>query len=110
MHSLLPDEIKIWDIETKKQTSRAYDLPAFSFSNAQNMFSENHVDDVLYTFGVEKAGDLVLRNYPAHLTDLQLPRHQGGGVSTYLIALDWAEPSVRDVASTGTEVSVIRKL
>lgn len=80
MHSLLPDKITIRDIGTRKKTKRTYDLPDISFGHARQMFEENELEDVLYTFGVENPGNLVLRNFPEHLTELELPRHQGGRV------------------------------
>ena len=51
------------------------------------MFDENELDDILYTFGVEKAGQLVLHNYPNELMKLKIPKHQGGEVTeTQVIA------------------------
>ena len=58
------------------------------------MFDENELDDILYTFGVEKAGQLVLHNYPNELMKLKIPKHQGGEVTeTQVIA--YYESSVR---------------
>ena len=43
------------------------------------MFDDNELDDVLFTFGVEKSGQLVLHNFPTSLMELRIPRHQAGG-------------------------------
>ena len=43
------------------------------------MFDKNNLGDVLYTFGVDKAGQLVLHNYPMALMDLKIPKGQAGG-------------------------------
>lgn len=45
------------------------------------MFDENELDDILYTFGVEKAGQLVLHNYPNELMKLKIPKYQGREVT-----------------------------
>lgn len=43
------------------------------------MFDQNDLDDILYTFGVGKAGQLVLHNYPTTLMELKIPKGQAGG-------------------------------
>lgn len=57
---------------------RQYDLPKYSFGNARKVFDDNDLADVLYTFGVEKSGQLVLHNYPTTLMELKIPRQQTG--------------------------------
>ena len=58
------------------------------------MFDENELDDILYTFGVEKAGQLVLHNYPNELMKLKIPKHQGGEVTETQVIAHY-ESSVR---------------
>ena len=64
---------------TGRFSGKAYSIPKFSFDNARTVFDENQLEDILYTFGVEKAGQLVLHNYPSALMELKIPRHQKGG-------------------------------
>lgn len=58
---------------------KAYNLPKFSFGNARTVFDDNDLEDILFTFGVEKSGQLVLHNYPTALMELKIPKHQKGG-------------------------------
>lgn len=58
---------------------KGYSLPKFSFENARSVFDDNDLEDILYTFGVEKSGQLVLHNYPTTLMELKIPKHQKGG-------------------------------
>lgn len=78
MHSLLPDYLNIRRMTTGQLKGKKYSLPKYSFGNARKVFDENELDDILYTFGVEKAGQLVLHNYPNELMKLKIPKHQGG--------------------------------
>lgn len=52
------------------------------------MFDDNPLDDVLFTFGVEKSGQLVLHNYPTTLMNLKLPKHQKSGRLVDLATID----------------------
>lgn len=79
MHSLLPDTIAVRRMKTGKPNGRKYSLPQYSFGNARKVFDKNNLGDVLYTFGVDKAGQLVLHNYPTALMDLKIPKGQAGG-------------------------------
>lgn len=88
MHSLLPDTIAIRRMNSGRFTGKAYDLPKFSFDNARTVFDENQLEDILYTFGVEKSGQLVLHNYPSTLMGLKIPRHQKGGRFVDLATID----------------------
>ena len=47
------------------------------------MFDENDLGDILYTFGVGKAGQLVLHNYPTTLMELKIPKGQTGGPAVW---------------------------
>ena len=64
---------------TGQRNGHEYSLPKYSFENARRVFDDNDLDDILYTFGVEKSGQLVLHNYPKTLMELKIPRHQAGG-------------------------------
>ena len=60
-------------------SGKKYSLPKFSFENARSVFDDNDLEDILFTFGVEKSGQLVLHNYPTTLMELKIPKHQNGG-------------------------------
>ena len=62
-----------------QMNGQKYSLPKYSFENAHNVFDENDLSDILYTFGVEKSGQLVLHNYPTTLMELEIPKQQAGG-------------------------------
>ncbi|KAK3728602.1 hypothetical protein QZH41_011684 [Actinostola sp. cb2023] len=79
-HSLLPDIIEIRSMETGAKTGNHYTLPNFAFGNAAKLFDNNEIKDILYTFGTENAGALVLNNFPATTTDMIIPTHQGQGL------------------------------
>lgn len=79
MHSLLPDTIAVRQMATGQPNGKTYSLPKYSFGNARNVFDENDLGDILYTFGVEKSGQLVLHNFPTTLMNLKIPRQQAGG-------------------------------
>ena len=79
MHPLLPDELYMRSANTRQRTGKKHSLPEYSFSNARRILRKDTVADVVYTFGVEYPGALTLFNYPRHLMNLKLPRHQQGG-------------------------------
>lgn len=79
MHSLLPDTIAVRQMDSGQPNGNKYNLPEYSFGKARRVFDDNELDDVLFTFGVEKSGQLVLHNFPTSLMELRIPRHQAGG-------------------------------
>ena len=72
-------KVKFATFYTGQLNGNNYSLPEYSFDKARNVFDKNKLDDVLFTFGVEKSGQLVLHNYPKALMTLKIPRHQAGG-------------------------------
>lgn len=88
MHSLLPDTIAIRQMSTGSYNGKRYSLPKYSFDHARRVFDDNPLDDVLFTFGVEKSGQLVLHNYPTTLMNLRIPKHQKGGRLVDLATID----------------------
>ncbi|EDO35036.1 predicted protein [Nematostella vectensis] len=87
-HPLLPDDFNIYSMETGKPTGNTYKLPDVAFGNAQKVFDQNDLHDIVYTFGTENPGAPVLHNYPVTTTDLVIPRHQGGGALVDLATID----------------------
>lgn len=79
MHPLLPDDLYLRSSKTGQRTGKSYALPEYSFGKARKVMTENSIDDILYTFGVENPGALTLHNYPKHLMNLRLPKHQQKG-------------------------------
>ena len=79
MHPLLPDDLYMRSFKDGKRTGQSYSLPDYSFSGVRDVLRENSMDDVVYTFGIEHPGALTLHNYPKHLMNLKLPKHQQNG-------------------------------
>lgn len=67
MHPLLPDDLHIRSFSTGQKTGKSYSLPEYSFGKARNVMTQNTLDDIVYTFGVEHPGALTLHNYPKAL-------------------------------------------
>lgn len=88
MHSLLPDRIAIREMSTGDFNGKKYSLPKYSFEHARRVFDDNDLEDVLFTFGVEKAGQLVLHNFPTTLMKLKIPKHQKSGRLVDLATID----------------------
>ncbi|KAJ7636793.1 heme peroxidase [Roridomyces roridus] len=72
-HSLLRDNITIRNHVDNKETGKTYDIPQYTFQGAQDVVRENKFGDIVYTFGTDNPGALVLGNYPAAMTHLQKP-------------------------------------
>lgn len=79
MHQLLPDDLHLRSFSTGQRTGKSYSLPEYSFDKARKVMTQNSMDDIVYTFGVENPGALTLHNYPKHLMNLKLPNHQQKG-------------------------------
>ncbi|XP_031564179.1 alpha-dioxygenase 2-like [Actinia tenebrosa] len=87
-HSLLPDQIHIRSMDTGAKTGKVYTLPEVTFGKVADVFDQNDIKDILYTFGTENPGQLVLNNYPVTTSDLVIPKHQGGGGLIDLATID----------------------
>ncbi|XP_078356559.1 uncharacterized protein LOC144641413 [Oculina patagonica] len=88
MHPLLPDDLHILSSSTGQRTGKSYSLPEYSFDKARKVMTQNSMDDIVYTFGVEHPGALTLHNYPKHLMNLKLPKHQQKGETIDLATID----------------------
>ncbi|KAJ7471747.1 heme peroxidase [Mycena latifolia] len=72
-HSLLPDNITIRNHVDGAKTANVYNISQFAFGNAQNVIHGNNFSDVVFTFGVDYPGALILGNYPAEMMSLNKP-------------------------------------
>ncbi|KAJ7226884.1 heme peroxidase-domain-containing protein [Mycena pura] len=72
-HSLLRDSITIRNHSDGADTANTYDIHEYTFGNAQNVIHDNSFADVVYTFGVDNPGALILHNYPDALLSLNKP-------------------------------------
>ncbi|MGC4963513.1 peroxidase family protein [Gordonia sp. DT101] len=72
MHSLLPDEVKIRDIDGNRPQA-VHALDELLAEHVRDRLAETSMPDLLYSFGRAKAGELTLHNYPAALQQLARP-------------------------------------
>ncbi|KAJ7854095.1 heme peroxidase [Mycena olivaceomarginata] len=72
-HSLLRDNITIRNHVDNRETGKTYDISEYTFRGAQEVIRGNKFGDVLYTFGTDNPGALILGNYPAAMTHLEKP-------------------------------------
>jgi hypothetical protein len=71
MHPLMPDKIKVTSMATKRSISYPTELTRMV---AARVIERVHpMKDLMYSFGIEHPGQLVLQNYPRFLTELVLP-------------------------------------
>jgi len=72
MHPLLPDNIEIHNASTNK-TMATYTLQQARLAGARQIEEAYGMRNVVYSFGTQHPGALVLGNYPEVLQQLQLP-------------------------------------
>ncbi|MYR05575.1 peroxidase [Gordonia sp. SID5947] len=72
MHSLLPDEVKIRDIDGNRPPA-VHGLEKLLADHVRDRLDETSMPDLFYSFGRAKAGELTLHNYPAALQQLARP-------------------------------------
>ncbi|KAF8132254.1 heme peroxidase [Mycena galopus ATCC 62051] len=73
-HSLLRDNITIRSHVDNSETGKTYDITQYTFQGAQDVIrGGNKFSDVVYTFGTDNPGALILGNYPADMTHLYKP-------------------------------------
>ncbi|KAJ7186700.1 heme peroxidase [Mycena filopes] len=72
-HSLLRDNITIRNHVDGSNTANTYNISEYAFSGAQNVIRGNNFSDVVFTFGVDNPGALILGNYPAQMMSLNKP-------------------------------------
>jgi hypothetical protein len=73
MHTLLPDEIQISTVDGGGQSVATVPLGGSRNADARALEEQYGSTDLLYSFGIEHPGGLVLNNYPALLQALQVP-------------------------------------
>ncbi|KAJ7153271.1 heme peroxidase [Mycena filopes] len=72
-HSLLRDNITIRSARDGRDTGKVYTIPEYAFRGAQDVIRGNSFEDVVFTFGVDNPGALVLGNYPTAMMNLSKP-------------------------------------
>ncbi len=72
LHSLLPDEITIQSIDGDR-APRTYRLAKLRQQGSHKVTDVTPMGDILYSFGTENPGQLVLNNYPRTLQNLSIP-------------------------------------
>jgi hypothetical protein len=73
LHSLLPDEIKLFAINGSDEPVRAYALAELRQAASHKITANVPMADLFYSFGVQHPGQLVLNNYPDTLQNLSIP-------------------------------------
>ncbi|KAJ7250682.1 heme peroxidase [Mycena rebaudengoi] len=72
-HSLLRDTITIRSHVNGSSTGNTYNISEYAFRGAQNVIRGNKFSDVVFTFGADYPGALILGNYPAEMMSLNKP-------------------------------------
>ncbi|KAJ7603957.1 heme peroxidase [Mycena polygramma] len=72
-HSLLRDNITIRNHIDGSYTANTYNISQYAFRGAQDVIHGNNFSDVVYTFGADYPGALILGNYPAEMMSLNKP-------------------------------------
>lgn len=73
LHSLLPDDIKFYDVQTGEHRS-THVMNDVAFERARKPLDDGLTfSDVFYSFGVAYPGAITIRNFPNFLRDLRTP-------------------------------------
>jgi hypothetical protein len=72
LHSLLPDEITVESIDGTRP-AKSYRLAKLRQQGSHKVSDVVPMADLLYSFGIENPGQLVLNNYPRTLQNLSIP-------------------------------------
>ncbi|KAJ7199609.1 heme peroxidase [Mycena pura] len=72
-HSLLPDTLTIRDHVTSQRTRKTYNMAQYAFRGTKDVIHDNRFSDVVFTFGVDHPGALILNNFPEGLMALDKP-------------------------------------
>jgi hypothetical protein len=76
LHSLLPDTISLYAIDGSDEPAKSWSLLELRQAGAHKVTDSVPMADLLYSFGRQAAGQLVLNNYPESLQNLSVP-HAG---------------------------------
>ncbi len=72
MHPLLPDNVTIWDHRSETRAA-IYKTEQTRMAGARSIEDKHGMANVVYSFGVEHPGALVLANYPGFIQQLVMP-------------------------------------
>jgi hypothetical protein len=73
MHSLLPDDVKIFDHKNKNTMKAVYSLMDTRETKAGKIMNAHDQNDILYSFGLQHPGALVLNNIPKSMQNVEVP-------------------------------------
>jgi hypothetical protein len=73
LHSLLPDEIKLFAIDGTDEPVKTFGLAELRQAASRKVTDSVPMADLFYSFGVQHPGQLVLNNYPDTLQNLSIP-------------------------------------
>lgn len=73
LHSLLPDQLHLYNIEGDDTSVKTWGLAELRQAAAHKITQTVGMPDLLYSFGRQNAGQLVLNNYPDTLQNLSIP-------------------------------------
>ena len=72
MHPLIPDDYRIRNWQNDEMR-RSYTLRELSGPAGREILEDSDAADLLYSFGTEMPGQLVLNNFPKHLQEFERP-------------------------------------
>lgn len=73
LHSLLPDDIKFYDVQSGEQRS-TLTMHDVAFERARNPMRDGLTfSDIFYSFGIAHPGAVTIHNFPNFLRDLRTP-------------------------------------
>lgn len=73
LHSLLPDQIDVFQIGGPDTPVKTYSLAATRQAASHKITAAVRMADLFYSFGRQHPGQLVLNNYPSTLQNLSIP-------------------------------------
>jgi cytochrome P450 len=72
LHELLPDEIEVRTLEDSAHVT-PIPLASTRHKNARSLLEQHELVNLLYSFGVQHPGQIVLNNYPRTLQQISIP-------------------------------------
>jgi hypothetical protein len=72
MHSLLPDALDVLSLKNGEKL-KTYDLMELRENNSGKIMDKYDTSDIMYSFGVQNPGQLVLNNVPKSMQNVEVP-------------------------------------
>jgi hypothetical protein len=73
MHSLLPDDVKILSYKNEREVKATYSLMNTRETKAAKIMNAHDLNDVMFSFGRQHPGALVLNNIPKSMLNVEVP-------------------------------------